>query len=93
MNNMKFEYFIMLMIVVSGVQLAMDTPLNDPESSTYNTLVILDRCITVVFTLEAIFRIIMVGFLLNGKHSYLRNPWNIVDFIIVIFSVNISCFT
>jgi len=27
------------------------------------------------------------GFLTNGPKSYLRNPWNILDFIIVIFSL------
>mmetsp|Transcript_41505 Transcript_41505/g.39928 ORF Transcript_41505/g.39928 Transcript_41505/m.39928 type:complete len:177 (+) Transcript_41505:540-1070(+) len=32
-------------------------------------------------------RIVSLGFLFNGKYSYLRNPWNMIDFIIVIFSL------
>jgi hypothetical protein len=41
----------------------------------------------VIFATEALLKIIMLGFLLNGKKSYLRNSWNILDFAIVIFSV------
>lgn len=32
-------------------------------------------------------RIFTFGFLLNGKTSYLRNPWNMLDFIIIILSI------
>ena len=31
--------------------------------------------------------IVALGFLVNGKDSYLRNPWNIIDFFIVIISL------
>ena len=39
---------------------------------------------TVAFTFEALVKIIAVGFLFTGKPSYIRDPWNILDFIIVI---------
>lgn len=32
-------------------------------------------------------KIIAFGFISNGEPSYLRNPWNLVDFIIIILSV------
>lgn len=37
---------------------------------------------TGVFTFEALVKIIAFGFIVN-KHSYLRNPWNIIDFFVV----------
>lgn len=46
-----------------------------------------DFVLTVFFFIEALFKIIAYGFLLNGENSYMRNGWNIMDFIIVIFSV------
>lgn len=37
----------------------------------------------VIFTLEAIMKIIAYGFMLHSG-AYLRNGWNILDFIIVV---------
>lgn len=34
-----------------------------------------------------VLKIIVYGFVVNGNDSYLRNPWNCMDFIIVIFSI------
>ena len=39
---------------------------------------------TVIFTLESCLKIIALGFIFNEKKSYLRDAWNILDFIIVI---------
>ena len=39
-----------------------------------------------IFTLEAITKFIAYGFIFNGENSYFRNLWNILDFIILIFS-------
>jgi hypothetical protein len=43
--------------------------------------------ITVVFVLEACLKIVALGFLLNGRTSYLRSGWNILDFCIVSISL------
>jgi hypothetical protein len=32
-------------------------------------------------------KIIAFGFLFNEQSSYLRNPWNLIDFIIILISV------
>lgn len=37
---------------------------------------------TYVFTIEAIMKIIAYGFIIH-KNSYLRDGWNIIDFIVV----------
>lgn len=42
---------------------------------------------TAIFCLEAVMKIIAYGFVLGHKHTYLRNCGNIMDFIIVVFSV------
>lgn len=59
----------------------------DPNSQTIKVLVILDYFMTFIFFFEATFKIIAKGFIINGKKSYLRSYWNMLDFIIVVFSV------
>jgi len=39
---------------------------------------------TIIFTFEAAVTIIAYGFLLAGKYSYIRDPWNVLDFLIVV---------
>jgi hypothetical protein len=52
--------------------------------------VLVDLILTIIFTIEAILKIISLGFLFNGNESYLRNSWNIIDFTIVLISVSIT---
>jgi hypothetical protein len=40
-----------------------------------------------IFLLECISKIIAFGFAFNGSASYIRNPWNLIDFVIILFSV------
>ena len=47
----------------------------------------IDVTMTIIFTTEAVLKIITLGFLFNRRYSYLRNTWNILDFIIVIFAL------
>ena len=42
---------------------------------------------TGIFCVEALMKIITFGFIFNGKSSYLRDSWNILDFSIVIISL------
>lgn len=49
-------------------------------------LKIIDITTITIFTIEAICKIVTYGFLMNGKNSYLRGIWNLLDFIILIFS-------
>ena len=48
---------------------------------------VLDLIMTIIFTLEALLKILAVGFLLNKKSSYLRQPWNVLDFAIVVCAI------
>jgi hypothetical protein len=89
-----FEAVIMTLIIVSSITLVIDNPLSNPDSSTIIFVGYLDNCFTVLFTLEAAVKIIAMGFFFNnatlrkkGLTPYIRNPWNILDFIVVVSSL------
>lgn len=75
------------MICVSTLLLTMDTPFRSPTSTTELVKEQLDVVITWLFCAEAALKILVYGFLCNGKDSYLRNSWNIMDFLIVVVSI------
>lgn len=89
MSSGIFETVIILLIVASSIMLAIDNPLMDPEDPVKKNLKIVDSIFTSIFTLEAILKILALGFWINGKFSYMRNSWNVADFLIVIISVRI----
>lgn len=82
-----FERMIILLIILSTLTLAFEEPLQDPESDKIRVIKLIDVVMTCVFTLEALLKIIALGFLFNKKHSYLRNSWNVLDFCIVVFAL------
>lgn len=79
--------FILILIGVSSVLLALDNPINDPNSTLVEFLRDADIILTIFFSIESISKIIAYGFLFNKESSYLRNGWNIIDFIVVIISI------
>lgn len=88
-----FEGVIMTLIIISSITLLIDNPLNDPQSNKVIIVSYLDNCFTVLFTLEATMKIIAMGFFFNnaetaarGMMPYIRNPWNMLDFIVVVSS-------
>jgi hypothetical protein len=60
------------MIMANTVQLAMDNPLNDPNSRLVSILTTLDNMFSVIFILEAIFKILAFGLINCGPKSYLK---------------------
>jgi voltage-dependent calcium channel T type alpha-1G len=82
-----FDYIIISVIVMSAIQLALDSPIGDPESSLKKSLFWVDLTTTIVFLIEMVTKILTFGLLFNGKHSYLRSRWNIMDMAIVVFSI------
>ncbi len=57
--------------------MAFDDPLN---TSTGNSTI--ENIFVVLYTLEMTIKIIAFGFVLSSK-AYLRDPWNVLDFVIV----------
>ena len=86
-NHWCFEWFIIFLIIFSTLTLAFEHPLDDPESEKVRVLQIIDMVMTSIFCLEALLKIIALGFILNGPKSYLFDAWNVLDFMIVAFSV------
>ena len=75
------------MIVLSSIELTLDSPLSDPNTTYHKVLVIANIIFTAIFLLEAVMKTIAFGFALNGKLSYLRKSHNILDFIVVVFAL------
>jgi hypothetical protein len=82
-----FDNIVLSIILISSVLLILENPLSDPSSRLVTVLEIIDEIITAIFILEMVFKVVMNGFLFNGKSSYLRNGWNVLDFSIVFISV------
>jgi hypothetical protein len=75
------------MILFSTILLTLENPLDNPKGEKVAVLMQIDFVVTFIFVAEFLLKVIMTGFLFNGKNSYLRNSWNIMDFIIVFFSL------
>ena len=82
-GNKWFKNTILILILISTVTLALETPLDDPEGDKIRVLTYIDFFMTISFTIEAVLTIISFGFLFSGKQSYIREPWNILDFVVV----------
>ena len=85
--NPWFDRLILFFIVVSTIMLAIESPLDDPESNFVKVLGYIDYVMTAIFFCEMCVKIIALGFVANGKDSYIKNGWNVLDFLIVAASV------
>jgi len=77
--NPRVENFWLVVIIANAIKMIIDTYFTN--SSVLNTLDIVFFCL---FSLEVMIKVIAAGFVIN-KGSYLRNYWNVLDFIIVTF--------
>jgi hypothetical protein len=82
-----FDYSILFCIIVASVQIILDNPLNDPKGLLQEIIFYMDIVLSLIFLIEAIIKITALGFIFNGEKSYMRSAWNVMDFIIVGFSV------
>ncbi len=81
-----FDNTILALIILSSIALAVDSPLLASTSLTARILFYVDYILTIIFTGEMVLKIVAYGFVMH-KGSYLRNNWNILDFVIVIISI------
>ena len=82
-----FEALIVLAIFLNSLVLAC-TDLSDRENETaYNqNLEQISKIFSYIFTLEFVLKVIAMGFFVH-KMSYLRDPWNWLDFFVVLSGV------
>jgi len=76
-----FETLILLLIIINCVILTMDDPTSDYQP---DWIIIINEFFQAVYTFEMLIKIFAMGFLFN-QGAYLRDFWNILDFIIVVF--------
>ena len=75
-----FETISVIVILLNSLSLALE----DPTSPTQTALQAnLDMVFLALYTTEMILKIFGMGFVLN-ENSYLRDSWNLIDFIVVI---------
>ena len=83
-NSRPFEYCIILTIIANCVVMSMDTHLpNGDKTILALQLEELEPYFMGIFTVEMCTKIVAMGFVLHPD-SYLRNAWNIMDFIVVV---------
>ncbi|XP_066996031.2 sodium channel protein 60E-like [Anabrus simplex] len=70
-TNQYFDYVVMATILLNCVFLAMTEPVEEAE-----------YIFLAIYTAEMIIKSIAKGFILN-KYTYLRNPWNWLDFVVI----------
>ena len=79
-----FEYLILLTIMANCVVLALETHLPKEDKTPLATkLEKTEPVFLAIFCFEAVLKIIAQGMVLHPR-SYLRNGWNILDFVVVV---------
>lgn len=78
-----FDRFILILIGISTLTLAFESPLDNPKGFKVTILTYIDYVMSSFFFCECITKLIALGFIACGNNSYIRNPWNILDFTIV----------
>uniref|UniRef100_A0A8D0CRG4 Voltage-dependent L-type calcium channel subunit alpha n=1 Tax=Sander lucioperca TaxID=283035 RepID=A0A8D0CRG4_SANLU len=78
-----FEIIILLTIFANCIALAVFLPMPEEDSNNTNTsLESLEYIFLIIFTLECFLKIVAYGLVFH-EGAYLRNCWNILDFVIV----------
>jgi hypothetical protein len=86
-----YTYFLNLAVIMSTVVLALDSPFDEPDDFKHQSILVIDNILTVIFLVEAMIKIAAMGFCKssrtgNNKKAYLEDPWNVLDFMLVIVS-------
>jgi len=74
-----FDYLILCVVAANSILLALDNPTDDKPAVPTGV----DNALLAIYTIEMVLKILGMGFVLEKK-SYLRDYWNIMDFIIVV---------
>nr|XP_015203636.1 PREDICTED: voltage-dependent L-type calcium channel subunit alpha-1D isoform X7 [Lepisosteus oculatus] len=91
-----FDIFILLSIFANCVALAVYIPFpEDDSNSTNHDLETVEYAFLIIFTIETFLKIIAYGLVMH-QNAYVRNGWNMLDFVIVVvglFSVVLELLT
>jgi len=79
-----FKNLITLCIIVNSICLALYDYSDRNSLTRYNQILdAIDKSLSIVFIIEACLKIIAMGFIIH-RRSYMRDGWNIIDFLISI---------
>ena len=77
-----FDPFILLTIMCNCATMAWASPLDPPGTPKEALLAVLEWVYLIIFTFELVMKILAYGFV-GHKHSYLRDAWCQLDFVVV----------
>jgi len=78
-TNSIFEAISLFVIIANSIVLAVDDPTADSQSALFQKI---DNVFLILYTIEMVLKVLGLGFVMK-KGAYLRDYWNILDFIIV----------
>ncbi|XP_051967472.1 voltage-dependent L-type calcium channel subunit alpha-1D-like [Xyrauchen texanus] len=91
-----FDIFILIAIFANCMALAVYIPFpEDDSNSTNHDLETVEYAFLIIFTIETFLKIIAYGLVMH-QNAYVRNGWNMLDFVIVViglFSVVLEVLT
>ena len=85
MYNACTEAVLLVLILINMVCMILGSPPPEPDSPLYEPLWMIDTVLTSVFIAEFMLKMIACGFVI-GEHTYLRDTWNRLDFLVVVVS-------
>eukprot|EP00469_Lotharella_globosa_P014943 CAMPEP_0167825656 /NCGR_PEP_ID=MMETSP0112_2-20121227/9509_1 /TAXON_ID=91324 /ORGANISM="Lotharella globosa, Strain CCCM811" /LENGTH=460 /DNA_ID=CAMNT_0007727831 /DNA_START=316 /DNA_END=1696 /DNA_ORIENTATION=+ len=77
-----FETAVLLAILSNCVVIALESN-SEPGMNGWHGYC--QTAFTLLFTVELLLKSAAMGFAMNGRHSYIRDPWNVIDFLAVLF--------
>uniref|UniRef100_A0A3B5PXN3 Ion transport domain-containing protein n=1 Tax=Xiphophorus maculatus TaxID=8083 RepID=A0A3B5PXN3_XIPMA len=90
-TRQPFDIFILLAIFANCVALGVSKPFpEDDSNSTNHDLEQVEYVFLIIFTIETFLKILAYGLVMHPS-SYIRNGWNLLDFVIVINSPLNEC--
>mmetsp|Transcript_9967 Transcript_9967/g.9890 ORF Transcript_9967/g.9890 Transcript_9967/m.9890 type:complete len:141 (+) Transcript_9967:342-764(+) len=78
-TSIVFDTITLVVILFNSIVLAISDPTTSEQAP---MLVVIDNIFLGFYTFEMVIKILGMGFIWN-KNSYMRDPWNILDFVIV----------
>ena len=87
-SSSYFDAFILVAIILNSILIACVDyrAVDDNYQPSIVTSTLFEKCevvFTVVFATECLLKVIAYGFM-KGRHAYIRDGWNVLDFIIVV---------
>uniref|UniRef100_A0A671L010 Ion transport domain-containing protein n=1 Tax=Sinocyclocheilus anshuiensis TaxID=1608454 RepID=A0A671L010_9TELE len=87
-----FDIFILIAIFANCMALAVYIPFpEDDSNSTNHDLETVEYAFLIIFTIETFLKIIAYGLVMH-QNAYVRNGWNMLDFVIVVIGYVLSAY-